>query len=249
MDLPDYNMPFYKEPAGLGAVLVAVTQGISLVVRIVSGGFKSGHLEKSIQFTLDKALLSAFTQNFQLRLAELRFNSGNGAGQFFQGGVNFGELGSFMHAKTSKMLTAQMVESGENQVAVTLTLRYLDPIVADTGECSYRDAVLNYVSGQADQMVVVPNPSLMALNSFIGGMVAFILSLLLLVLGTRQWWQTVYVMALSEAVIGLMALISILRKPKEITGKWQAIAGLALNFASIAVAGFSDTITKAGSAL
>src|SRR3954469_17079848 len=115
-----------KDPSSLGIVLVVATQIVSLGIRIVSGGFKAGHLEKSIHFTLDKTLLSVFTQNFQLRMAELRFDSGNGASQFFQGGSNFGEFGSFMHAKTSKMLTAQIVESGGGQVAVTLTLRYVD---------------------------------------------------------------------------------------------------------------------------
>jgi hypothetical protein len=236
-----------KDPSSLGIVLVVATQMVSLGIRMVSGGFKSGYLEKSIHFTLEKTHLAAFMEKFQSRMAELRFNPGNEAGQYLQGGKNFGEFGSFMHAKTSKMLTAQMVESGEGQLQVTMKLLYIDPIVADTGESSYRDAVLNYVSGQADQMITVPNPSLMALNSLVSGGAALILALLILLLGAARWWPAILTLAGTGFMVGLFAIVTILRKPKEITGKWSAIVGIILNVAASIMVAFSAMASKGAS--
>ena len=226
----------YELTAGYGIFLVLGVQVIAVAFTVVSGGFKFGDLKRAVQLTIARVELDGFWSRMRERLSELGFRQSEVPGRFLQGGKEFGNPTTFTHGKTSKELNVQSQDSGADQTTVTATLRYLDPIVGDTGESAYRDAVLEYVTGITDRMVLVPNRSLLAVHSLIGGATAVILAIFLFSFNFRQFLAGFWVLSFTEIVAGLLAIFSVLRKPGEITGIALAATGVALSGVAIAIA-------------
>jgi hypothetical protein len=215
---------------GFGLVIGNII--LSWVAAIVVGGFKIGSLERRIAHSVPRDQYDAFWNTMQQRLAELGFQPGSGAGVFVQGGAGIDTLAAFTHARTKKELRAQGYDAGE-AITMELSLRYLDPIVGDSGEAAYRDAVLDYVSGQSGAMQVVPNRSYSALSSFMGGVVACAAMLVLKFSGYRPVTPPILMFAVTEAGMALMALNAIRQKPRELTGRWLAVAGISLSLLAV----------------
>jgi hypothetical protein len=216
-----------------GIQLVLVVQVITLAVSIVLGGFRVGSLKRTIQMTLSKSDLDPFWTRLHQRLAELGFVAGRGEGQFVQGGPHRSGLAT--HAKTQKAFSVEFQETAPEQLTATLTLLYLDPILADTGESAYRDGLLNYVSGGTDRMVVVPNRSLLAMNSLIGGAIACLLAVITVFVLHGRFMPMIQTLSITEALVGVVALVFIVIKPKEITGRWIAVAGISMSMLAIGI--------------
>ena len=219
----------------LGFVLIGIAGFIAIAVGVVIGGFKCGELGKTVLLRFDRGARDTVWTQMHYRLTELGFTAAQGDGRFLQSGEVFGDLGTFTHAKTNKELRVNFQEAGP-QIEVGLSLRYLSFIVYDSGESAYRDAVLNYVSGQTDRMLLVPNRSLLALNSLTGGAVALLSAALILLSGLSDLRPAIWVAALTGICTGLLALFFILRRPAEISGKWLAIIGIIFSAAALTMA-------------
>ena len=228
--------PLKTEVVGFGLVCASLIS--SWIVGAVSGGFKFGRLARHIEVGFPSANLSGFLERFHRRAAELGFTPDevSGEGNFLQGGTNAG-FGVFTHAKTLKRLQSR-VDSGGVQAKVTLHLCYLDLIVADTGESAYRDAVLDYLSGRADTMRVVPNRSFGAVNSLMGGIYAWLALGVLSLIGFEPLLTPLLMLTVANFVIGIVAIAAIRRKPGELTGQGLALAGIAANVSATILAVF-----------
>ena len=117
-----------------------------------------------------------------------------------------------------------------------MTLLYLDPILGDTGESAYRDAVLAYVSGQADSMTTVANSSFAAFTCLTGGIIAWVAVLYLKAMGYHPLWMPLTIVGITNVLTGFMAIYAIARKPAELTGMREAIIGILLAAAAAAYA-------------
>jgi hypothetical protein len=206
--------------------LVTASLVVSWAVTILFSGWKFGRLKRRVQFPMDRTLVAAFLQRLHQRAAELGFRPGSVSGQFLQGGAQFGDLGSFTHARINKELMVDVNESSQ-PATVGLTLQYLDPIAADTGESAYRDAVLDYISGHADTMKVVSNRSFAAVCTLVGGLGTWAALLGLTALRFNPLLEPILVMGGTYVVLGVVALITIAGKPGQLTGSRLAVIGLA----------------------
>jgi hypothetical protein len=129
----------------VGMGLVAAGMALSFVLGLALGGFKVGSLRREMQIEVPAADFATFwTQAYQ-RIMSLGFGAGEAAGHFVQGGASFLNPRSHTHAKTRKRLTVETLEQTATTVTLRFSLAYLDPIVGDTGESAYRDAVLDGV--------------------------------------------------------------------------------------------------------
>ena len=238
-------MDDHTKASALGFGVVMFTQVASLVVKQIQSG-RSGfsHLDKTVEVPMPKFELGSFMQVFHERLKGLGFQAADDGANFIQGGPDLSGLGSASHAKTKKLLTFQANDSGPDQVTATLTFRYLDIIVVDTGESAYRDALLDFVSGRADGMIAVPNDSLMAMNSLIGGAIACVVAVLLVVFNRLGYWPAIPIIGVTEFTVGVLAIFSISQKPTEITGRWKAVVGMILSLAAIASSLFFIIMTR-----
>ncbi len=225
------NLPFI-----LSFGLVIVAGILSLASAIIFGGFKFGSLEKRIALALTPAEKDEFVQRFHRRIAELGFQPGGVEGQFVQGFVGIEGGLAFTHAKTKKQMTLAWQDNIPKGCTVELALRYLDPIVGDTGESAYRDAVLDYVSGRNDTMKVIPNRSYAAVNCFVGGICAWIGLLVLNAVQFQPLWLPILIHGLTETITGVMALITIRSKPRELKGLGLAMVGMVANVSAIVCA-------------
>lgn len=218
----------------LGFGLVMFTTLVSLVVgQIQSRRSGFSHLDKTLEVPVEKVNREFFLQGFRERLATLGFQPAGNEDTFHQGGVDLAALGSASHAKTKKLLTIRMQDSGPGKLTAVITLRYLTLIVIDTGEAAYRDAVLNFVSGNADEIVPVPTDSLMAINSLVGGIIGCGIAVYMIVSKELSLCIAITSIGVTEFMVGLLALFSINRKPAEITGRWKAVIGIVLSLAAI----------------
>ena len=220
----------------LGLVLASLL--IPIFIHAAVGGWKCGSLLRRVEFDMDTATWPAFYERLQSRLAELGFTTTANAGEFIQSGQAFTDLGAFTHSKSPKLLRVS-VEDVPPQMKVQLTLHYTIRIVADTGESAYRDAVLDYVSGQSDEMKVVPNRSSLAVCTFAGGVFAWLMLVVTLVTGFTKLLQPVYVLSMTYSLLGAYAIFAIVRKPKQTVGLPWAICGtVACLFALLGAAGY-----------
>ena len=219
---------------GLG--LVVASQAAAWLFGLVRGGFKAGRLARTLVLPVSKNLLAGFLDTAHRRLQELGFRPGESEGQFIQAGAVPGVLTSFTHAKTKKELTLRVRDGDGEQARAELTLQYLDPIVGDTGESAYRDAVLAYVSGQTDAMVTVPNHSFAAFSCLTGGILAWAAVLYLKAAGYHPLWMPLTIVAITNVITGFMAIYAIVRRPVELTGTLDAILGMILAAAAAAYA-------------
>lgn len=220
------NFPTGSSGMILGIGLVIASQVAAWLVGLVRGGFKVGGLAKTIELSLGQDRLAAFLETAHRRLDELGFRPGATPGQFIQSGAVPGMLASFTHAKTKKALTLTVEERAATEAGVTLTLLYLDPILGDTGESAYRDAVLAYVSGQVDAMATVANSSFAAFSCFTGGIFAWGAVLCLQATGYQPLWLPLTIAAITNVITGFMAVYAIARRPGELTGSREAILGM-----------------------
>ncbi len=215
---------------GLGLVIGSIL--LSWLAAMVLGGFKFGKLERRVAHSIPREQYDAFWNTLRARLAELGFEAIDGERVYVQGGARFSDVATQTHAKSMKELRVQGSDDGA-AITVELSLRYLDPIVGDSGESAYRDAVLDYVSGQTGVMQVVPNRSYSALSSFVGGVLACAAMLVLKFTGYRPVTPPILLVAITEAGMAILALITIRRKPRELTGQWLAVAAIALSVLAV----------------
>jgi hypothetical protein len=229
----------------IGFGLVVATIVLSWITAMVVGGFKIGSLERRVAFEVPQGDLSRFLDRFHHRVAELGFRPENIPGHFQQGGVEFNLLGGYTHAKTKKQLTIGVRNDGQPNVFVEMVLRYLDPILGDSGESAYRDAVLDYVSGMADTMQLVPNTSFSALSCLVGGVMSWVALLTLHAIHFQPLWWPVLILAATEVTTGITAIIGIRLKSREMKGTGLAIAGTVISVLAILVSA-ALSIVKAG---
>ena len=219
----------------LGFGLIFVGIGLSILYGIVRGGFKFGNLERRMDTAVARAEVEGFLNRSYQRLAELGFRSTGGPGEFVQGRQGADEHNAYTHARTRKQLTIALDDQTE-PVTAAFTLRYLDPIVADSGESAYRDAVLDYVSGKTDAMQLVPNLSFMAVNSLTIGAVSLAALVVLKLVHFGPVLAPMCVAAGTGFCTGILALISIRKKPGESTGTGVAACGIVLCALALACA-------------
>jgi hypothetical protein len=222
-------------PVLMGVGVLVIALGSSIVL----GGFRVGYLKKSLELAMPTEDAASFWENMQRRLGELGFKKAEQEGRYLQGGTQFGNPVSFTHSRTRKELTVRFRESGPGQLTVTVALAFLRPIGADTGESAYRDAVLDYVTGKTDHMVLVANRNLMALNSLAGGILACILAVFVVALKRWSFWPALLVLTITEMVLGLLGLWAALYRPAEISGKSVAAAGICLSLSAMTITFFA----------
>lgn len=215
---------------GFGLVLGSLA--LSWVTAIILGGCKIGSLERRVAHQMTREEYAAFWERMRQRLLQLGFVPGSQEGVFRQGGAEFGNMASFTHAKTKKEFRATAYENGAG-VTVEFSLRYLDPIVGDSGESAYRDRVLDFVAGLSDEMQVISNRSYAALCSVVGGIVACGGLVVMKWVGFQPVLPAILMVGLTNVATAVMAIIAIRMKPGELTGLWLAVAGIGLGLLAI----------------
>jgi hypothetical protein len=220
----------------VGMGLVAAGMALSFALAIVLGGFKVGSLRREMTIEVPAADFATFwTQAYQ-RIMALGFAAEETAGHFVQGGASFLNPQSHTHAKTKKRLTVETLEQTSTTTTLRFTLAYLDPIVGDTGEGAYRDAVLDYVAGRATEMKVVPNRNYAAFSSLVGGVLALVAVPVLHFLTSVPLLIPISCVAVTEAGTAVFALVTIHSKPAELKGTGLAIGGIATSMAACLLA-------------
>jgi hypothetical protein len=216
--------------------VVAVPMVLAIVANFVLGGCKYGSLEKRIELGLTRDNYAVFFERLKQRLAELGFRQGNKPNEYLQGSKEKppGDVSQCTHANTLKIVTISVHEESSDKYRAALTLAYLSPIIGDTGECSYRDAVLNYVTGQANSIDIVPNRSFMAFSTFVGGICAWVVLFVLHAKHFQEIRQVMAVLCLPYLATGVLAIVGIARKPKEVTGLLFAVTGIIATLAALA---------------
>ena len=217
--------------------LVAVPIVVAMGIGFALGGCRCGRLQKGIELMVEKERVPMFLEKLAARLAELGFRPGNNANEHLQGGRSGVPVDAtqFTHANTLKQLSVVIQVDGTGNCQASLGLGYLNPIVMDTGESAYRDAVLNYVSSQSDSMSVVPNRSFFAFTSLVGGLFAWISLVVLRALHYQPLKDVMIPNTMAFLVIGVLAVIGIVRKPRELTGLWLAIIGIVSSAVALGV--------------
>lgn len=224
--------------AVVGFGLVFGSMALAWIAAIVLGGFKIGSLERRVEYRMTHDEYAPFWERMRQRLTQIGFVPGPEEGVFGQSGAQFGDMSSFTHAKTKKELRATAFDNGQG-ITVEISLRYLDPIVGDTGESAYRDSVLDFISGTSDGMKTVTNRSYGALSSFIGGIVACLALVVMKLIGYTHVLPPILMLTIAEVVTAIMAILAIRSKPGELTGLWLAIAGIGLSaLATLAAVAF-----------
>src|SRR2546427_6824077 len=207
---------------GIGFGFVIAGMVLAWLIGAALGGWKFGKFLRRVEFTVDRAQLAGFLERLQRRIAELGFTPTGVAGQYLQGGASFQDFGAFTHAKTPKLLNIAMDDSGQSQAKVHLALEYVNWIVADTGEGAYRDAVLDYISGQTEAMKVVPNRSFLAVCTLVGGILAWVALLGLRAVGL-PFFEPTLTLGITYFTLWVFAVIAILFKRGQATGRSWAI--------------------------
>ena len=217
--------------------LSLVTQIVVLLIANIFGEFKFGSLARSVELNFDADKLDDFTRLFRERAEELGFIRNdypeNNETVFTQGGKS-GGIG-FTHAKTKKKLRLRIEEESPANYRVTLSLKYTDPIVADTGESAYRDAVLDYLSGPEQEMICVTNVSHAGDCCFTGSLIALVVVIVNFIVGsspTLNWGVAFF--CLTSLVLGVKAIIAIRMNPQTLTGLYRSVFGIFLNTSLIA---------------
>jgi hypothetical protein len=227
-------MDAHTKASLLGFGVVMLAQVIALVVlHIRSGGGKPGYLEHSIEQKIAHSNRDAFLDRYRVRLAELGFTKGANSYEFFQQEPPLENFGAFPHSKTPKKLTMTFDDCDDDTVMARLTVRYQDLILVDTGESRYAAAVLDYLSGRVDAMQKVPNESLTAWNSFVGGLLAWVLTGLLFATHFRMLWPAIIILGVTEFAVGLFAIASVWMKPGEVVGRGKAVIGILLSVSAV----------------
>ena len=227
-------MDAHTKASILGFGMVMLAQVIALVVlHIRSGGGMPGRLERSLTLNLSNANRDEFLQRCRTRLAELGFKMGSNSYEFFQQESPLEILGIFPHSKTPKRVTMDFKDNDDNSMTLTFTVRFEEIIVVDTGESGYAKALLDYLSGRPDSMQKVPNQSLTAWNSFVGGLLAWLLTGILFATHVRMLWVAIVVLGVTELGVGFAGVAATLLKPGEVVGRGKAILGILLSVSAV----------------
>ena len=218
----------------VGIGLVVCAQVLSIVVALVLGGFRCGRLKRILEVEVSAMSKASFLETLRSRITELGFVKGKMEWQFIQAGAAMGSPSSFTHAGTKKMLTVAPEEHG---VLVKLAIKYLDLIVCDTGECAYRDAVLDYLAGHTDSMQVVPNRSHMVVTAFYGSLLtlAAVISLIRLDVAAPAIVVMVSINVSVNVGLAIIGWLAIWRQPGRIVGNQEAVSALVVSLASAAL--------------
>jgi hypothetical protein len=213
--------------------LVGVGIVLAIALNVVFGGFKVGKLSRRLELVLPAVQLAAFVERFRHRLAELGFQPGPVAGQYVQSGAQFGNLASHTHAKSPKLLEIAVDESDPRQATVSLSLRYLNTIVGDTGETTYADAVLKYVSNETDSMKLVANRIFMAFSTLVLAVWTWIAMLGLKAFRIEPFLGRVVVLGVTPAITSIIAIVTIALKPGELRGIWLVVLGIVISLLAL----------------
>ena len=219
---------------GLGLVALSLLAAI-VANQIQTGGEWFSHLSRTVKVPFDKLNTEFQRELFLKRLSSLGFQRAGSGDEFLQGGGPLINAGAASHAATKKMLTLRFEETEPGKMVAVITCRYLGVVAVDSGEATYRDAVLDYVTGQTDEMKLVPAPNLLAMNSLIGGLLACIVAAVLVISDQLSLWVAILTLGVTELGTGLLAAYFISQKPKEISGRGKAVWGVLLSLAAISV--------------
>jgi len=230
---------------GLGLVALSLL-GAIVTNQIQTGGAWFSNLSRTVEFPLDRLNVDFQRGLFIKRLSVLGFERAGSGDDYLQGGADLTDIGAASHARTKKMMTLHFQDTEPGKAVALLTLRYLDMVVVDSGEAAYRDAVLDYVTGHTDDMKLVRAPSLLAMNSLIGGVLACTVAAALVMSDELSLWLAIPTLAVTELGAGLFALYSISQKPKEISGKGRAVAGVLLSLGAIFVSLYHIIVHHSG---
>lgn len=218
----------------LGFGLVMLAQVVALaILHVRSGGGMPGRLACSRESRFHASELDAFLERLRQRLIDLGFRRGANDREFLQEEPPIGEIGAFPHSATRKQMTVQFDEKEDGTVAARLTVQYLEFIFVDTGEAAYAAELLKYVSGSADSMRKVPNQSLTAWNSVVGGVLACMLSGILITSRSGSLWPAVAILGVTEFCLGLAAVAGMWLKRGEIVGWKKAVVGIILSVTAV----------------
>lgn len=227
-------MDAHTKASFLGFGLVMLTQVIALLVlHIRSGGGMPGYLERSTEVKVPKSKLGQFQEKFRHRLVELGFQPGANGSEFLQQEPPLENFGVFPHSKTPKKLTLRVEEADEDMMSAKFHLRYENFILVDTGESIYAAELLNFLSGRTETMRSVPNQSLTAWNSLVGGLLACGVSAYMISNHTRSLWPGIVILGVTEFAVGLAALAGMWLRRGEVVGRGKAIAGIILCGAAV----------------
>jgi hypothetical protein len=196
-----------------------------------------GKLSRRLELTVDSGQLNGFLDELQRRLGALGFYSTDQQGIYEQKGPQTGTMHAYTHAKTRKQLEVYADESAGTGARVTLVVRYLELIVGDTGESAYADAVMAYASGQADTMQTVANRNSMAFSTLVFGGFTWAVLLGLKVLNIEPFLGPILVLGGTTVASGVLAIITISSKPKELSGMWLAVIGMVAGGLAVVAAG------------
>jgi hypothetical protein len=238
--------------AKLDFALVFGSMVLGWLLTLLLGGFKFGRLLKQVVLTAAPDQFTEITARVHQRINALGFRPGDVPGQYLQGGSAFDhpqDFGAFTHAKVRKQLDVASDQTAPGVCQIHLTLQYLDPIVGDTGESAYRDAVLDYISGKSDVMKIVPNLSFAAVTSFVGGIVAWIALFTMKAFGFTGFVEPLLVVGGTYTTLGIIAFAAISQKPGQSKGKSLAIAGALASATAAAAALLIKTLGFGGTGM
>jgi hypothetical protein len=204
---------------------------------MVMGGFKIGSLRRTVEIDVGAAWMDRFLERLRLRAAELGFVETARLWVFEQSGAVAGDLETHTHAKTHKRLTVERDDAAIG-ARVRLTLEYVDPILGDTGESAYRDAVLEYLSQTVNEMPTVANRSHLAFTAMCGSLLALAAVVLAPHLGLAPTGAATLaaVCCFIHVASAVIALVPIVRNPELITGARDAMTAIVVSFAALALA-------------
>jgi len=93
--------------------------------------------------------------------------------------------------------------------------------------------LLDFLTGRAEKMRLVPNQSLTAWNSLVGGGLAWVLTAALFITQARILWSAIVILGVTEFGVGLAALAGIWMKPGQVVGREKAILGIILSVTAV----------------
>lgn len=223
----------YVESKFVPLALVVVGIVLAIVFNIIFGGFKVGRLIRRLQLTVPHEQFPDFLARMNQRLAELGFQS-EGGSTYFQGGQMFGVPTTHTHAKSGKYFEFTADQTDPRHVKVELSIRYKDAIVGDTGESTYADAVMKYVSNETDSMRLVANRSFMAFCSLALAFWSWAVLFGLKLLHVEPFLAIMITLTVTTMITSIIAIVTIALKPAELSGIWLAILGLIVSGAALA---------------
>ena len=230
-------LPLFLWVTGLFVVTLVVT----VLVGLVAGGFKVGSLERTLEVVVPTAELAAFLERAWARLAELGFQQTEQPWEFTQGGKSIADgfatsmetAGSTPHAKSRKHLRVTVLQDAD-AARVQITMKFLGFITGDSGESAYRDAVLDYVTGQKQAMSTVRNQSAQAVSALANGIVLLCAAPIMLPrLGLVMTLVLILLLAATNLFFAVVAIVSISRNPQELRGTGYAISGIVLTVVGV----------------